>query len=984
MLEQCKTLHTPTAALVTAVCSHWPVYLQALTNLRKPQQTSEVVSWCTSLASTLSAKQKPQSSSPSVAPSSPSSTPASSQSASPTADAPHELERAADNALKSTSHLDSTEHKDVDGDGVRLGSSSKQSDGSGDGKANKLSLAQLQEPASQVSGFKPRVMFRLNISGTGAAVGSGGSELVCRRDPDPPLPSGHCQEEPEIDPAKQADEPPLSDLPPQPEDAPVAAAQPDSAGVALAPIEQVHGSTPCVDTGPDTLLSPAPLPPEPEAAERAADAGVQCSEAEGQGATAVPVEVAVVTAEASTVPAETDAVPAGSSVAALEDTVSRSAAEARVPVTAAPVRKSRWDMRADPPVQAEPPAPVPEIAASPPRHHERHRVGAPMPPASAAAGASRPASSASPAAPADAGEAERDYARSRSRDADRDRRRDRDADSARERDWDKGRDRERDRDKDGDRNLERDWDRGRDREREWERDRVRDLNRDRPPNGDTLHRGAGYSDLERKRGRFERDGSRRQRDKLPRLHDDRSRPHSQDREPRRTEGWSSAHSRGVRGFAADVGGSHTPCAAAAKPPPPVAVLRTPSACAPVRTSKAVGLIIEEEPVTPPSADGLFTVSVSRAVVPREESVTPVAAVAAERSVAARAESPATPPPSGKSVLGVKATVKPEVLPQPLPNGHTHAGESAVPLRSVDQPEVAAHVEPPPHLSVGTAEPAVLASTAAPAVKVEEDLRAHFPEVHGSPVTPPGSPPGAETQAAQRPFGAPLAPEDPQEPPASLPAARPLSDRPAQDSAPPRPPPAPPTPVVAPASAHATALDKPGPHDGAVLLPGAACVPYPLAAVSDCGVASSMVHRLDGSEIVRCHAVSTPAGSSAAGAAASALPLAHCTPPSPLYSGPSPHSQAPPASSPAQQMITSGKLLLLVRVEGTLVDVAKPVSVDKWPVEQRQQLQLSVKTQHPNDTSLMQLPGSLLWVKLRPGIRTCLMQLAACFSMRLVR
>lgn len=84
------------------------------------------------------------------------------------------------------------------------------------------------------------------------------------------------------------------------------------------------------------------------------------------------------------------------------------------------------------------------------------------------------------------------------------------------------------------------------------------------------------------------------------------------------------------------------------------------------------------------------------------------------------------------------------------------------------------------------------------------------------------------------------------------------------------------------------------------------------------------------------------------------------------------------------MITSGKLLLLVRVEGTLVDVAKPVSVDKWPAEQRQQLQLSVKTQHPSDTSLMQLPGSLLWVKLRPGIRACLRQLAACFSMRLVR
>lgn len=83
------------------------------------------------------------------------------------------------------------------------------------------------------------------------------------------------------------------------------------------------------------------------------------------------------------------------------------------------------------------------------------------------------------------------------------------------------------------------------------------------------------------------------------------------------------------------------------------------------------------------------------------------------------------------------------------------------------------------------------------------------------------------------------------------------------------------------------------------------------------------------------------------------------------------------------MISGGKLLLLVRVEGTLVDVAKPVSVDKWPAEQRQQLQLSVKTQHPNDTSLLQLPGSLLWVKLRPGIRTCLRQLSACFSMRLV-
>lgn len=118
---------------------------------------------------------------------------------------------------------------------------------------------------------------------------------------------------------------------------------------------------------------------------------------------------------------------------------------------------------------------------------------------------------------------------------------------------------------------------------------------------------------------------------------------------------------------------------------------------------------------------------------------------------------------------------------------------------------------------------------------------------------------------------------------------------------------------------------------------------------------------------------------------SAAPAAsHWKPPSPLYAGPSPHSPAPPAPGPAQQMIASGKLLLLVRVEGTLVDVAKPVSVDKWPAEQQQQLQLSVKTQHPNDTSLMQLPGSLLWVKLRPGIQACLRQLAACFSLRLVR
>lgn len=91
----------------------------------------------------------------------------------------------------------------------------------------------------------------------------------------------------------------------------------------------------------------------------------------------------------------------------------------------------------------------------------------------------------------------------------------------------------------------------------------------------------------------------------------------------------------------------------------------------------------------------------------------------------------------------------------------------------------------------------------------------------------------------------------------------------------------------------------------------------------------------------------------------------------------------PSTDPVRALVADGRLLLLVNLEGTLIDVAKPSSVEKWPPEQQHQLQLTVSAQSPVDTSLLQLPGSLLWIKMRPGWQQCMYRLACFYALRLV-
>jgi hypothetical protein len=93
----------------------------------------------------------------------------------------------------------------------------------------------------------------------------------------------------------------------------------------------------------------------------------------------------------------------------------------------------------------------------------------------------------------------------------------------------------------------------------------------------------------------------------------------------------------------------------------------------------------------------------------------------------------------------------------------------------------------------------------------------------------------------------------------------------------------------------------------------------------------------------------------------------------------PHS----STDPVRALVADGKLVLLVNLEGTLIDVAKPSSVEKWPPEQQHQLQLTVSAQSPSDTSLLQLPVSLLWIKMRPGWQQCMYRLACFYTLRLV-
>lgn len=714
-------------------------------------------------------------------------------------------------------------------EGAALGTSGKLPDANAERTARQLSLAHLQEPASQASGFKPRVMFRLNISGTGAAVGNAASEILCRREPEPPLPAAHS---PRADAAAETGtpvEPSPPQLSSQPAAEPAATAD-EPRGVAgpgsSAPAEDAAARAHHSLDRRSRSRSPAPLPPElPDAhcPAPASPARLQADHAEGQTDVSQPVcaippvalavrnddSGAVVSVDtAARVPAATpadasppadSAMPPAAPVAAPATAAAPAAAAA--PAPAARSRKSRWDMRADPPLSADAPVTLDDAGKPPARQSDP-----------AAADTSRATSSAAASGPpsVDGGQ-HHDYITGRTWDAERDARRERDAD--------RGRDRDREREKE----HERERDRDRDRDRERDRDRLRDRERGRQPVGEVVHRGDGYSDAERKRGRppLERDVPRRNREKLPRLEGERHRARSPEHAAEGAERRGGSHSRGVRGSSAGAnGGSHT--APATPADATRSVVRTPAACAPVRTTKPVGLIIEEEPVTPPSAAGLFTVPAARPVVVREESVTPLAvSQPAKRPATTRAESPATPPPHAKASLVDKVEVKAE---PPRPNGAVREVAPATTVRSPGQGADGAAAEPtqrPP--------PAAAARSSYPPATKSEDGRGPFPpEVHGSPVTPPEAL-AAEVVAARQPFGRPALAEPPEPPPVPPPVAPPPVPKSPPGSEKPRlrAAPAPPETAQRPAN---PAASHSHPHDGVQPLlpmdlagcPGALC------------------------------------------------------------------------------------------------------------------------------------------------------------------
>lgn len=114
-------------------------------------------------------------------------------------------------------------------------------------------------------------------------------------------------------------------------------------------------------------------------------------------------------------------------------------------------------------------------------------------------------------------------------------------------------------------------------------------------------------------------------------------------------------------------------------------------------------------------------------------------------------------------------------------------------------------------------------------------------------------------------------------------------------------------------------------------------------------------------------------------------------PPPIPYAPTLPSPAPVAAtadtpeSPAQALLSSGRLALVINLEGTLVDFVKPSSVARWPSGLASRLQgYSTEVSRGVATrSLVQLPRCGLWVKLRPACRSFLATCAVYFRLWLV-
>lgn len=654
----------------------------------------------------------------------------------------------------------------------------------------KVSLAQLQTPGLQVSGFKPRVMFRLNISGTGTGAGNAASEIVCRREPDPAAHAadGISQDAVAVEPTAEVATPTAAALKSSAE--PITGvstvSEPPTAVTGRQVVPDAAAVVQQVGKGKHQSQSPPPLPQDHSTEELRADVPVASEHveavksngrADGSRARSASLPFEAEAREDRTADAFEDSVdhdecraPARNSVhdcssapadvPAASEAAAPPASEAAAVATAPQAsrnRKSRWDMRANPPrpsedlaTRAEPVRPGWDSEGGGSDRHQQsgHRPSTAQENRAAGGGTGPPPTG---------------DVRGRSRDHDRDIRRDRDLDSrSRERDRARDKERDRDRDRDRERECERDRERERERDRERERNRARDRDRDRDRarqiSAEGSHRGDGYGDIDRKRGRAERDAPRRYRDKYPRVDEERYRARSLDYAADRADGRGSVHGRGMRDGSAGINGANAPASAApssAAPP----VVCTPSTCTPVRTGKPSGLMVEEEPVTPPSAAGMFTVPASQPMAVREESVTPVAANGAPEQPAARAESPATPAPDPLPGKQDATQVEPQWA-----NG---AAQSMAEMRiSSGWAKGAAEVDAG-HTGVGVPRPIHVESRA------WEGKSRIGAEVQGSPVTPPDAI-AADALAARQPFGSALKATEPADSQAAGPPAAPRS------------------------------------------------------------------------------------------------------------------------------------------------------------------------------------------------------------------
>lgn len=96
------------------------------------------------------------------------------------------------------------------------------------------------------------------------------------------------------------------------------------------------------------------------------------------------------------------------------------------------------------------------------------------------------------------------------------------------------------------------------------------------------------------------------------------------------------------------------------------------------------------------------------------------------------------------------------------------------------------------------------------------------------------------------------------------------------------------------------------------------------------------------------------------------------------------AQVPQHEQALHALVSTGHLALVVNLEGTLIDIVKPSSVSRWAPDMQKLLHTAAALQDAANASLIQLPQSRLWIKLRPGWYSCMHRLSCFYTLWLVR